>query len=318
MPLRVSQSTYPFNLMQESSAAQAKAALWHVAQLLGFSAMGVADPYAPQGDTLADWLAFGAHADMQWMERHLAARLDPSLVLEGVRSVIMFSYEYSREDAGCQLGRIARYAQGVDYHQVLKPKLADLDECLQIYGGKQRGFSDSGPISERFFAQQAGLGWIGKNGLLIRTRRGSYCVLASLLSTLELPRDEPLASRCGNCTRCIDNCPTGALNGQSCDARRCLSYWNIESKSMPPPDIREAMGDRVFGCDCCQEVCPWNQKIRDSLSIDTHMLMPASLQRLTAEQLHGMREEEFLSLCAKSPLRRAGLERLKFLTSNKK
>ncbi len=302
--------------MEESSAAQAKSALWQVAQQLGFSAMGVAAPHAPQGDALSDWLASGAHADMQWMERHLAARLDPSLVLEGVRSVIMLSYEYAREDAGSKLGRIARYAQGVDYHQLLKPKLADLDECLQVYGGRQRGFSDSGPVSERFFAQQAGLGWIGKNGLLIRKGRGSYCVLASLLSSLELPRDEPMSSHCGNCTRCIDSCPTGALNGQSCDARRCLSYWNIESKSMPPPDIRAAMGERIFGCDCCQEVCPWNKKIRDSQSVDARMLMPATLQQLSAEQLRGMEEEDFLSLCAKSPLRRAGLARLKFLVSD--
>ncbi|MFI3244648.1 MAG: QueG-associated DUF1730 domain-containing protein, partial [Akkermansia sp.] len=160
-----------------SEGQRIRASLQGLAQELGFSALGVANAFAPQGEGLRRWLEAGAHAGMSWMERHLEARLNPALVLPEVKRVIMLSYEYSRSDARQQAGqegRIARYAQGEDYHKLLAPKLADLDELLQTYGGRQRCFSDSGPVSERFFAEQAGLGWRGRHGLIIRKDRGTY------------------------------------------------------------------------------------------------------------------------------------------------
>ncbi len=299
------------------SAQAARDAVKYFARELGFSALGVCSPTADQGDTLRLWVELGAHAGMSWMERHVEARLNPRLVLPEVRSVIMLSYEYASEDAREQRtkqGRIARYAQGEDYHLVLKPKLADLDECLQIYGGVQRCFSDSGPVSERFFAQQAGLGWIGKNGMLIREKRGSYAVLASILTTLELPRDEPAVSRCGSCQRCLEVCPTQALDGRSCDARRCLSYWTIEAKEPMPATIAEAQRAHscYFGCDLCQEVCPWNSwRQREGGCRDARMLMPAKLRDVALQNFSHLDEEAFAALLHGTALRRAGVEKLR-------
>ncbi len=286
-------------------------ALERVASDLGFSAIGVADAQSPQGDGLSNWLAAGEHAGMEWMERHLEARLNPSLVLPDVKSIIMLSYEYSRTDQRREAGRIARYAQGEDYHKLLAPKLSDLDELLQSYGGKQRCFSDSGPVSERFFAEQAGLGWRGRHGLIIRKERGSYCVLASILTTLELPVDQAHPNFCGSCHRCEEACPTGALHDGHCDARRCLSYWTIEAKNQTPSDITTAAPERIYGCDICQEVCPWNQRpSKQSEPIDPRMLMPHWLKSISADELLALSEEEFQVRFQHSPMKRAGLSRI--------
>ena len=183
-------------------------ALDYAARALGFSALGIADAHLPQGNYLAEFIRDGKHADMEWMARHLPARQNPAQVLPGVRRIIILTYEYPRQDARKASGHIARYAQGEDYHKLLAGKLADLDETLQFYGGVQRCFTDSGPVSERFFAAQAGLGWIGRNGLLIRPKGGSYCFLASILTTLEIPVTPPMSNHCGNCHRCEQACPT--------------------------------------------------------------------------------------------------------------
>lgn len=284
----------------------------YAAAALGFSGVGVAVPFADQGDTLAQFVANGMHADMEWMERHLPARQNPELVLPGVRSIIMLTYEYPRNDTRNTPGSIARYAQGEDYHKLLASKLADLDETLQFYGGTQRCFTDSGPVSERFFAAQAGLGWIGRNGLLIRPRGGSYCFLASILTTLELPADSPMPSHCGNCHRCEQACPTSALKDGICDARRCLSFWTIEAKSPIPPDIASKQGNHLYGCDACQEACPWNRpRPGQSPRIDPHLLMPAPLRQLQPEILDSMQEDDFEQFFTGSPIRRIGLEHLR-------
>ncbi len=289
------------------SPEAARNALAEAARQLGFSALGVARADLPQGDGLRRWLAAGCHADMLWMERHLAARLNPQQVLPGVRRVVMLSYEYARSDARRAPGAIARYAQGEDYHKLLAPKLADLDETLQFYGGRQRAFTDSGPVSERFFAAACGLGWIGRNGLLLRPGSGSYCFLACLLTTLELPTDKPMPARCGSCRRCLDACPTQALHEGGCDARRCLSYWTIEAKAGEPDDIRRARAARLYGCDACQEACPWNRAtVQAPPRIDPHLLMPAALAATTPAQLADMDESAFNSFFAGSPIRRIG------------
>ncbi len=288
------------------SPQSARQAAEYAAKALGFSALGIAPADADQGTRLADWLAAGMHADMQWMERHLAARQNPQLVLPGVRSVIMLTYEYARHDAREAHGRIARYAQGEDYHKLLAGKLADIDETLQCYGGVQRCFTDSGPVSERFFAAQAGLGWIGRNGLLIRPHSGSYCFLASILTTLELPYDTPMANHCGKCHRCEQACPTAALKNGCCDARKCISYHTIECKGV----VNTPIGDRLYGCDICQEACPWNRP-KQGLKTDPHLLMPAPLSKLSPQQLEGLSQAEFEQLFAGSPIRRIGTEHLK-------
>lgn len=296
-------------IMIQENAAQA---LRYAASALGFSAVGVSSAQVSQGEALSQWLAAGMHADMTWMKRHRSARLNPELVLPGVRSVIMLTYEYAAADARQRSGKIARYAQGEDYHKLLASKLADLDETLQFYGGQQRCFTDSGPVSERFFAAQAGLGWIGRNGLLIRPDKGSYCFLASILTTLELPVGKPMPNHCGNCRRCEQACPTGALNNGCCDARRCLSFWTIESKSSEiPQDIASSLNNRLYGCDICQEVCPWNQ-LRSSRErrIDPHLLMPATLAQTPVQELEMLQEEDFNSFFAQSPIRRIGCRHL--------
>ena len=287
------------------SPQAARQAAEYAARALGFSALGVAPADAAQGTHLADWLAAGMHADMAWMERHLPARQNPQLVLPGVRSVIMLTYEYARTDAREVQGRIARYAQGEDYHKLLSAKLADIDETLQLYGGQQRYFTDSGPVSERFFAARAGLGWIGRNGLLVRPKMGSYCFLACVLTTLELPYDTPMSNHCGKCHRCEQACPTAALQNGCCDARKCISFHTIESKS--PTGV--ALGDRMYGCDICQEVCPWNTPQQET-EIDPHLLMPAPLSRLSAQYLRTLSDDEFECLFAGSPIRRIGLRHL--------
>lgn len=288
----------------------ARQAVEYAAQALGFSAVGISPAHIDQGPGLQNWLEEGRHADMEWMVRHLPARMNPELVLPGVRSVIMLTYDYPRTDARNALGKVARYAQGEDYHKLLAGKLADLDETLSFYGGQQRCFTDSGPVSERFFAARAGLGWIGRNGLLVRPRGGSYCFLASILTTLELPYNSPMPNRCGTCHRCEQACPTVALHNGTCDARRCLSYWTIEAKQEMPPDIRAAQGERLYGCDACQEVCPWNRPRPNDTPVDPHLLMPAPFAALSPQALSELSTAEFEQLFAGTPIRRIGLPHL--------
>ncbi len=287
-------------------------AVTYAAHALGFSGLGIAAADSDQGTRLEDWLARGEHAGMEWMERHLPARQNPELVLPGVRSIIMLTYEYPGTDARTTTGAVARYAQGEDYHKILAGKLADLDETLSFYGGHQRCFTDSGPVSERFFAAQAGLGWIGRNGLLIRPVGGSWCFLASILTTLELPYDSPMPNHCGNCHRCEQACPTSALHDGCCDARRCLSYWTIEAKEAMPEDIRAAQSNHLYGCDACQEVCPWNRPRPGNppRRIDPHLLMPAEFSALSPQAIADMSPEDFDKRFTGTPIRRIGLPHL--------
>lgn len=284
-------------------------ALNYAASALGFSAIGVADAHATQSNHLEQFIAEGKHAGMEWLPRHLPARMNPDLVLPGVQRIIMLTYEYPRCSTRTAAGAVAHYAQGDDYHKLLAGKLADLDETLQFYGGTQRCFSDSGPVSERFFAAQAGLGWIGRHGLLIRPKGGSYCFLSSILTTLELPVDTPMRNHCGNCHRCEQACPTAALKNGCCDARRCLSYWTIEARDSMPQEIADKLGPRLYGCDACQEACPWNHTAPPQ-RIDPHLLMPARLRTLTAQRLAALDEPGFQQLFALSPIRRIGLAHL--------
>lgn len=259
------------------------------AHRLGFDLVGVTDP-APHVHTAfySDWLAQGYHAEMGYLARPdaFAKRSDPRRIMPETRSIVVVGMNYYLDEPRSSgespspgespsssdfppmegpVGRVSRYAWGLDYHDVMLERLHQLagwidrrtDQSLRY-----RAYVDTGPLLERELAHQAGLGWIGKNTNLIHPQHGSYFFLGELLLNLELEADAPsTADRCGNCTACIDACPTGALVApRTLDARRCLSYLTIENRAAIPEPFRPLLGDRVFGCDICQEVCPWNRR----------------------------------------------------------
>lgn len=238
------------------------------ARALGFELVGIAA--AAEADDFAhlqDWLAQGFAGAMDYMTRHAEARRHPASILPAVRSVVMVGLNYhsplTTHDSPLP-GRISCYAGGRDYHDVLREKLkallAWIDE--QMPGVRGRAIVDTAPLLERDFARRAGLGWIGKNTMLIDKKIGSYFFLGALLLNVDLPADEPFDTfHCGTCTRCLDACPTEAFAGPfQLDARRCISYLTIELRGPVPDEFKPMMGDWIFGCDVCQEVCPWNRK----------------------------------------------------------
>ncbi len=236
---------------------------------LGFDRVGIAPAVSPPGyPNFLRWLDEGRDAGMAYLRRNGPAREHPGSILEGVRSVVMVSVIYGAKepagDDGPRSGKVARYARGADYHRVLWDKLGALLDWLMAEhpGARGRAVVDTAPLLERDFARLAGLGWIGKNTMLIDRRLGSFTFLGAVLTDLELVCDRPHeTSHCGTCTRCLDACPTGAFDGpHRLDARRCISYWTIEHRG-PIPDFEAGRLDGwVFGCDVCQDVCPWNRK----------------------------------------------------------
>src|SRR3954469_23103586 len=233
---------------------------------LGFDQVGIAPAVAPPGyPRFLDWLAAGHAAGMGYLERRAGARAHPDHVLEGARSVVVVSFVYGRSEPaepGPTQGRVARYARGADYHEVLWRRLEALLAWLRAERPDVAGraVADTAPLLERDFARLAGLGWIGKNTMLIDRRLGSFTVLGALLVDVELRYDEPMErGPCGTCTRCLDACPTDAFAAPyQLDARRCLSYWTIEHRGPIPDEFAGQLGDWAFGCDVCQDVCPWN------------------------------------------------------------
>lgn len=244
---------------------------------LGFQRAAITSPTpAPEAvDTWLRWIEAGHHGSMAYMADPpaMARRGDPSLTLPGVRSVLVVSHRYPHADppglpSDSSRAVVARYARGQDYHDVVRPRLEQLHQELEAFLGRPvpgRAYADTGPLLERELGRRAGLGWTGKNTLLLHPRAGSWELLGVLLLAEELPPDPPFpAEHCGRCTRCLDACPTGALLGRDphgapvLDSRRCISYLTIELKGAIPPGLRPLVGNRVFGCDICQEVCPWN------------------------------------------------------------
>lgn len=238
------------------------------ARRLGFDAIGITPAVTPPGyPRFLEWLERGHAAGMSYLPDTAAARAHPSAILPGVRSIVMAVLVYGSpaelDAPGADTARIARYAQAGDYHELFWRRLETLLAWLerQWPGVQGRAVADTAPLMERDFARLAGLGWIGKNTLLIHPDRGSYTLLGALLVDCELAYDAPFeAEHCGTCTRCIDACPTDALiQPYELDAKRCLSYWTIEHRGPLPPEIAANLNGRVFGCDICQEVCPWNR-----------------------------------------------------------
>jgi epoxyqueuosine reductase len=247
------------------------------ARAAGFTLVGAASvsPHPRSVGVFERWIAAGKHGEMEYLSAGAAKRRDPTLLLDGARSVICVGVDYyshlkeqwNRAAPAGGRGRFALYAHGRDYHEVLRTMLADLRRRLEALfpGVKTRALVDTEPISERDVALRAGVGWLGKNTCVISPDYGSWIVLGELLTDLELRPVSPLETLCGDCSKCIDACPTGALNEFSLDARKCISYLTIEKRGDIPSDLHGAIGNRVFGCDECQGACPFNERPKESV-----------------------------------------------------
>jgi epoxyqueuosine reductase len=268
------------------------------------------------------WLAEGLHAGMGYLERHAGRRFDPRKMLEGARSVLVVALQYASpaaqgETAGA-LGdlwpRVARYARGVDYHELMGQRLTALAARIEegFPGAGSRWYVDTGPVLERELAERAGLGVFGKNTNLLHPEAGSWFLLGELFLTLELaPRNEPLADLCGSCSRCLEACPTGALpEPYRLDANRCLSYWTIEHRGPLPLEMRPAIDDWVFGCDICQEVCPYNQQDGTGRAPEAFSV-PQVRRSLDLVGLLALDRTAYLELFRGSSMKRARLDGLR-------
>ncbi len=294
--------------------AELKAAFLAEAHAVGFDICRVASAEKPpHADEFREWLGEGKHGDMAWLARNADRRTDPDLVLPGARSIIALGMNYwNRKPASepqSKSGRIARYAWGDDYHDIIEPRLWQLDGWMQKHGGRQRQYVDTGPVLERDFAALSGLGWQGKSTMLIHPKLGTWLFLASILTTLDLPADGPMSDHCGKCTRCITACPTGAITApHKLDARLCISYLTIENKGPIPEPLRPLLGDRIYGCDDCLDACPWNrfaQESRESRFAARDFVTMPLRDFLTLD------DDAFRTLFRDSPIKR--IKRVRFL-----
>jgi epoxyqueuosine reductase len=243
-----------------------------LAEELGFDDCRIAIAQeATHAAVFDQWIADGTYGDMDWMAKSPERRRDPSVVLPGAKSVIVLAMNYFQNDpvpagAGGSRGKIARYAWGDDYHDVIEKRLKQFCAELEArFGGTHRRYVDYGPVLERDFASDAGVGWNGKSTVQIHRGFGTWFFLAELISTLELEPDRASADYCGKCTACIEACPTQAITApRKLDALRCISYLTIENKGAIPEEFRRAIGDRIFGCDDCLDACPWNRFAKQS------------------------------------------------------
>jgi epoxyqueuosine reductase len=288
------------------------------ARELGFQQVGIADANIPDDEErLLEWLEKGRHGEMQYMQRHGASRARPADIVPGTLRLISARMDYLPSDmqaaervlADPDLGYISRYALGRDYHKVLRQRLARLAERIQaqIAATQFRVFVDSGPVMEKAFARNAGLGWIGKHTNLINRRAGSWFFLGEILTNLPLPIDEPETQHCGTCVACIDVCPTRAIVAPfELDATRCISYLTIELRGSIPEEFRKALGNRIYGCDDCQLVCPWNKFAQ--VSAEPDFIARHGLDAPSLVSLFAWSEDEFLKKTEGSAIRRIGYE----------
>lgn len=292
---------------------------------LGFDYCGIAAAVQLDDDArrLESWLNKGMHGNMQYMENHFDKRIDPRKLVDGAKSVItlLFNYypgEQQRDDAP----KVSKYAYGEDYHEVIRARLKTLLAKMQEQFGQVqgRGFVDSAPVLERAWAQRSGLGWIGKNGNLIHKQAGSFFFIATLITDLELEYDGPVADYCGSCRRCLDACPTSAIVAPGVvDGSRCISYFTIELKEQLIPDQMQGKFDNwFFGCDTCQDVCPWNRFSKANK--ETAFQPLPEILNFSTSDWEEMTEETFKEVFRRSPLKRskyAGIRRnLKFWKDN--
>jgi epoxyqueuosine reductase len=286
---------------------------------LGFGALGIARAALPEDEAwLKRWLALGRHGDMAWMARHGTRRSRPAELVPGTLTVIAARMDYlppeaadpDRVLADPRLGYVSRYALGRDYHKVLRQRLQRLAQRIGDAAGPfgYRVFTDSAPVLEKALARDAGLGWIGKHTNLLARDAGSWFFLGEIYTDLPLPADSAGTAHCGSCTACIDACPTGAIVAPyELDARLCISYLTIEHPGPIPVPLRPAFGNRIYGCDDCQLVCPWNRYAQAAATPDFHPR--GGLDAPALAELFGWSEAEFLSRTAGSAIRRIGYER---------
>ena len=290
-------------------SADLKLQLLELASELGFDSCRIAAVNPPtHAHEFGDWLKKGAHGEMHYMARGEEKRLDPQKILPDAKAIIVLAINYfqgkqMRRSQTAATGQIARYAWGHDYHDVIEAKLRKIDNFLCEFGGKQKCYVDTGPILERDYAAEAGVGWHGKSTMLIDEKLGTWFFLAEILTTLDFPADEPARDRCGTCERCIKACPTGAITGpHKLDARRCISYLTIELKGPIPRELRSLMGDRIFGCDDCLDACPWNRFAK--VSRETAFAARRSTIGFALRDYLRLNDAEFRNLFRDSPIKR--------------
>lgn len=273
---------------------------------LGFSDCRIAAALpAAHREIYEQWVADGKYGDMAWMAKNTERRTDPRMVLPGAKSMVVFALNYFQgvKPSGPLEGRIARYAWNEDYHDLIEKKLAVINTFLESRGGTQRYYVDTGPVLERDFASESGLGWNGKSTMQIHRSLGTWFFLAEILTTLELQTDAPSRDHCGTCIRCMVACPTQAITApRRMDARKCISYLTIESKSSIPLEYRKAIGNRLYGCDECLVACPWNKFAR--ISHEAAFQARESVFNLRLREMLKLTDETFRSLFAKSPIKR--------------
>jgi len=293
---------------------------------VGFDACGIAKAEELTEDAafLAEWLSEGYHADMHYLERNFEKRVDPRKLVPDCKSVVAVLMNYFPEHHQIsQSPRIAKYAySATDYHKVLKTKLKELEAIIiENYGEDcvsrthQHSFVDSAPVLERRWAQRAGLGWIGKNTQLIHTGLGSYTFIGILMLNIEVDYDTPILPHCGNCTRCIDACPTQALNNGTMDARKCISYQTIENKNSIADEFHNSLSNYAYGCDICADVCPWNKKWAKTHNHPEFNIATDNKNQALTEWNNkfwlNLTKEEFAEIFKKSAIQRAGYQKLK-------
>ncbi len=288
----------------------------------GFQSCGIskADFLEEEALHLENWLKNQFHGEMKYMENHFDKRLDPRLLVEGSKSVISLSYNYFPEEKlQNENFKISKYAYGEDYHEVIKEKLRSLVAELQDGIGEFsfRVFVDSAPVLEKAWARKSGIGWVGKNSNLITKKHGSFYFLAEIICDLDLVEDSPVTDHCGSCTKCIDACPTHAIiSDKIIDGSKCISYATIELKDQIPDFFKNKMDDWMFGCDVCQDVCPWNRFSAPTLEEKFHP--NSQLKNFTKQEWKDITQEIFSSVFRKSAVKRtkfAGLKRnLDFLS----
>lgn len=295
------------------------------AQSLGFSFCGISKAtfLEEEAPRLENWLNQNMHGEMQYMANHFDKRLDPRLLVDGAKSVISVLYNYytDKKQLDEEAPKISKYAYGEDYHVVVKDKLYQLFEFIKENVGEVNGrvFVDSAPVMDKVWAKKSGLGWIGKNSNLISKQQGSFFFIGEIILDLELPEDGPIKDYCGSCTKCIDACPTDAIvEPYVVDGSKCISYFTIELKNEIPNDVKGKFENWVFGCDICQDVCPWN---RFSKPHNEPRFEPSlSLLGMTKKEFENLTEETFKKVFKKSAAKRAkfnGLKRnIQFLKPN--